>query len=151
MRSIVLSFAACLTLCVFAQQPISLPKDNGKTTSFCESMELAKGASSFYDSAITRVSESKLVKTMVINGNETVAYINYNQMGQGIFGKFTFSRSGKYVNYCIQDFRVNGKPLEEWLENANATIAEQVKSSIFSTSVLLIASMKGTSNSLSQR
>lgn len=151
MRYITLVACAFLTTLCFAQQSMMLPKDNGRTTSFCESLELGKEAKAFYDTACVRLSTYKPIRTMTVNDNEMIGHLHFTEAQQGIYGRVTIVRSGRYVNYCIQDFRVNNMPFEEWLGTANSTIAEQVKGRIFSVSVLLVASVKNTTTSLTQR
>lgn len=114
-------------------------------------MDMGSKAKVTYDSACSRMKEYVVIREVIINGNEATAFMHFNEMQQGVYGKVVVSRHGKHVNYCIEDFRVNSIPLDDWLTTANATIAEQVKGRIFSTTVLLIASIKNNSVLLTQR
>jgi len=146
---------ACLlfTLSCFSQQNITLPKDDGLTTSFCETMDFTKASSAkeFYDNGCTKISESHAVKMVIINGDEATAHMRFNEIQHGVYGKVTFRRSGRYVSYCIQDFKVNNMPYDEWVKTANSFAAEQIKGKIFSTVVLLIADLKNNMISTTQR
>lgn len=145
------SLIAATCLSQIQPHPIALPKDNGKTVSFCESMEMGKDASAFYDTACVRLGELTFIKSISVNDNEVTAYMQMSEMQQGIFGSITISRNGRYVNYCVQDFMVNGQPLDNWLSTANTTVGEQVKSRIFSNTVILVAHFKGNGTALSLR
>lgn len=151
MKYTTLVVCVLLTMSCLAQQSINLPKDNGSTVSFCESLDLGREAKAFYDTACVRLSSYIHVRSTIVNGNEAIGYLHFTEMQQGIYGKVTFVRSGKYVNYCIQDFKVNNMPLEEWLGTANSTIAEQVKGRIFSSVVMLVAQCKNNTTPLTQR
>lgn len=150
MKHIIVAFMLAPILSL-AQQPISLPKDNGKTTSFCETMDMGSEAKEIYDTTCTRMQKYAIIRQVIIARNEATAFMSFSEMQQGVYGKVTIVRRGKYISYCVQDFMVNNIPLDEWLNTSHPIMAEQVKGRIFSSTVLLIASIKNNAVLLTQK
>jgi len=119
-----------------------LPKDNGSTISFCESINIGQEADAYFDSVCTRIQRLEHMKGAVMSDYKMVIYMHFNQMGHGVFGTLTMTHTGEYVNYCFQDYRIDSYPMEEWLTFASPNAVESVKSAVFSKTVITIAAMK---------
>lgn len=130
---------------------ITLPKDNGKTTSFKESIEVGKRAEEYFDSLCCRLRSIELVQWCHTNKDQMVARLNMNQWGNGITATVTLTRCGRYVNYCFDDYRVNTYPLDEWLPTTKYEVAEQIKSTIFTNTVLILAEVRNPGVAKSMR
>lgn len=151
MRNVITLMSMVAVLSLSAQETITLPKDNGKTTSFKESIEVGKKTSSaYFDSLCTRLKSIELVRACYFKQNQMVAYISMNQWGHGITATITLDRCGKFVNYCFDNYRVDTYPLDEWLPTAPYAVAEQMKSAIFTNTVMILAEVRnpGTASSM---
>ena len=63
MRNVITLMSMVAVLSLSAQETITLPKDNGKTTSFKESIEVGKKTSSaYFDSLCMRLKSIELVR-----------------------------------------------------------------------------------------
>ena len=80
-----------------------------------------------------------------------VAYISMNQWGHGITATVTLERSGKCVNYCFDNYKVDSYPLDEWLPTTSYPIAEQIKSTIFTNTVMVLAEVRNPKTASSVR
>lgn len=151
MKRAITLFSILFALSLSAQEVITLPKDNGKTTSFRESIEVGKQATLYFDSLCCRLRDIELVHSCYMGKDQMVAYLNINQWGHGITATVTLDRCGKYVNYCFDNYRVDTYPLDEWLPTTKYEIAEQIKSTIFTNTVLILAEVRNPGSAKSLR
>lgn len=150
MRRALTLLSILFALSLSAQETLTLPKDNGKNTSFKESIEVGKKALEYFDSLCCRLRDIELVRACYTQHNQMVGFIGMNQMGHGITATVTVERCGRYVNYCFDNYKVDGTLLEEWLPTTSYPVAEQVKSAIFTNTVLVLAEVRnpGSANSM---
>ena len=129
---------------VTTNAPMPLPKDNGSTTSFCESVK--SESANDLDVVCKKWQANREVRVLRQTNKDVEAYFVVNEMGNGLVGRIFLNRSEGAISYCVQDFHVNNVPFDEWLATANPVVAEQVKSRIFSETVFLLYTMREAVN-----
>ncbi len=133
--------------------PLNLPRDNGKTVSWCLDSKIGRNAKEYYDSVCANIPGLRGVRTIRCGETETFAQFVENQMGHGLYCELHVKLCGKYVNYCIDHFTVDRIPLDEWLASgmAPAIVMDQIKSYVFTSTVFRQNQMRDVDASFSRR
>lgn len=146
MRTLTTSLCMLLFLCGICQDmdaPLKLPRDNNRAVSFCSSFDVDGDIDGKFHSACTSALTLPYMTVLSLSDRHMMAMMKVDVADRTITGRLTMDQKRGHLSYSVQDYRVDDILLDEWLGSAsNASAAEQVKSAIFSRTVLVISEMK---------
>jgi hypothetical protein len=153
MKHATLALCLCLSLGAASQTreypSVALPKDNGKTVSFCEDINVGQDASDYFTAACNRLRSAEDARNIWEGDDVMTVSFFYNESGHGVMSTLKVFLCGPYVNYVFDEFYVDRQPIDQWLTTAAPFVVSQVQSTVYLRTVMVIATMKGTRTSTS--
>ena len=145
MKRIIFSlvFAGAIFAAHAQEYSFDLPRDNGSTISFSETMEKGGKSTSFFNAACQRVQAMGSVVAFDRDGHQALAELRIADPTYNIVCVLNLVQEKGRVHYSFNHYNVDGVSLDNWLALASKKDADRVKSSVFSQTVVTIAEMKG--------